>query len=949
MRQVSFLSTHPSVFLAFQDDEDDEGSAGDIEALDFVLGDGDPPQDMIDGLVEAGLDEDGEHAMHVLASEDEDDEGDDQDDDQGSEDEAGFYENEELAQLELAEDQLVAGGNQPEDRFGANWGWTARGAGDAPLPRGSIGGGMPPSFFFGSPAGEPVQAGAARRHRLVDPDGNFMFASAPRRQSAVVTEDIPSHPLLVDQSQGAGHGGDPRSVNRSRRGPGGNSYQEWVQSIEDLVGGGAMQFLEQLLGRPGGGGPAANQGDFRIELTAQGQDGAPVQLNRLLEGGRLPGMSRRNSRREPMERQQAARSDPVAAVQEFIPMSTSTRWAEESRVVHGALVTERATRLRHHLVNALLPSLKRKQEADRIAAEKKEKEKAETKKKLDEALKQREEAERKLKESEILLQEARKEESSFRQQLEEAQAAQKKRAEVEEEAASAAAQAPQVTSESTQGPQQSSDEDVEMSDAQENVDAPSADPSSTGDSQPNIELESLQQGIANLDEPSGSSSTPASNSNEASGSSEAPAQTAAPRIMTTINGNQVDITDTGIDPEFLEALPDDMREEVLNQHFREKRQSAAAPAPAPSETNIEPEFLDALPPEIRAEVLQQEQAEAQRRQRQEEITRARAEGRDAAANSANANGSGGTGTGTAPAAQPAQAEEMDPASFIASLEPALRDAVLMDQDDGFLEGLPGSYADEIRDQRRQQRRTEEARRRQQANGGSSSAPRAGGSGAQQAESSANAAKKLPARDAIQLLDKSGVATLVRLLFFPQMNSKQTGLHKVLGNLSENSKTRGELLSLLLMILSDGITDANAVDKSYASMSLRASKLIGASGSSANTPTRPTPKRNNSTPGIRQDLGAASATLDRAPLSRAGDEAPFLIASRSIECLHSLTHGNEQAAQYFLREDVRPEKKVKGKGKEKVDKSNAPVNVLLALLGKDSILANSQLVDALLAL
>ena len=34
-----------------------------------------------------------------------------------------------------------------------------------------------------------------------------------------------------------------------------------------------------------------------------------------------------------------------------------------------------------------------------------------------------------------------------------------------------------------------------------------------------------------------------------------------------INGAEVDIIDTGIDPTFLEALPDDMREEVLNQHL----------------------------------------------------------------------------------------------------------------------------------------------------------------------------------------------------------------------------------------------------------------------------------------------------------------------------------------------------------------------------------------------
>ncbi|KAK0559827.1 E3 ubiquitin-protein ligase tom1 [Tilletia horrida] len=72
-----------------------------------------------------------------------------------------------------------------------------------------------------------------------------------------------------------------------------------------------------------------------------------------------------------------------------------------------------------------------------------------------------------------------------------------------------------------------------------------------------------------------------------------------------------DITDTGIDPTFLEALPDEMREEVLNQHFRERR--AAATTAAAANSNIAPEFLEALPPEIRAEVIQQEQLENARR------------------------------------------------------------------------------------------------------------------------------------------------------------------------------------------------------------------------------------------------------------------------------------------------------------------------------------------------
>src|SRR5579862_4960648 len=73
---------------------------------------------------------------------------------------------------------------------------------------------------------------------------------------------------------------------------------------------------------------------------------------------------------------------------------------------------------------------------------------------------------------------------------------------------------------------------------------------------------------------------------------EAPAQASvsAPveRSYTTIRGTRVDITGLGVDPEFLEALPEDMREEVLYQHIRDRR--AAAPPDQPS--TLDPSFLD---------------------------------------------------------------------------------------------------------------------------------------------------------------------------------------------------------------------------------------------------------------------------------------------------------------------------------------------------------------------
>lgn len=98
------------------------------------------------------------------------------------------------------------------------------------------------------------------------------------------------------------------------------------------------------------------------------------------------------------------------------------------------------------------------------------------------------------------------------------------------------------------------------------------------------------------------------------------------RTIVVVHGEPVDISGTGIDVEFLEALPDDLREEVINQQIRNHPQTNLQP----EDDSISPEFLDALPPEIREEVLHQEAIERERRDRQNRQTT------QAAADSSNA-------------------------------------------------------------------------------------------------------------------------------------------------------------------------------------------------------------------------------------------------------------------------------------------------------------------------
>ncbi|ODQ77494.1 hypothetical protein BABINDRAFT_163505 [Babjeviella inositovora NRRL Y-12698] len=87
-------------------------------------------------------------------------------------------------------------------------------------------------------------------------------------------------------------------------------------------------------------------------------------------------------------------------------------------------------------------------------------------------------------------------------------------------------------------------------------------------------------------------------------------------ILMLIGGREVDISGTDIDPDFFEALPEDMREEVFTQHIRERR--AEATVAGGDTREIDPQFLDALPPQIREEILQQE-AMANRFEETEEL------------------------------------------------------------------------------------------------------------------------------------------------------------------------------------------------------------------------------------------------------------------------------------------------------------------------------------------
>jgi E3 ubiquitin-protein ligase HUWE1 len=702
------------------------------------------------------------------------------------------------------------------------------------------------------------------------------FFGGPR---AVVSSgpEHSTHPLLVDPSGSqVGVHSHPRSSHRrtNRGNQAANAYTDLLQTIEDLVSGGALQLFQQLM--------SAGRGASELHIDLPAPLGAHLvpglDRNAIHRHGRSAVFTTR------MER--PARTEPRVETQDFGPLPTLQRWGEEAKMIHGKFIGDRVSKLANHVTVALLPAAREAaREAKRKAKEQEEQE--EQRRKEEEALKEKEASEA------------------------------PKRASAEE--LDAPAQVPTPTEEHDEhaaepgeegvDASRAIEEDTTMEDASHSVGTSDAPTQIVENAVAATDAMAAESGSTALQDtpmvapPSDADSEnvagPSTSLNAEEGREEnaASGPSSTERVTVMIHGNAVDITDTGIDHTFLEALPDDMREEVLNQHFRERR---SARQMQPPESQISPEFLDALPPELRAEILQQETNER---------TRFRAPAQPQ--------------VGT----DPVGPVDIDPASFLASLDPQLRQVVLMDQEDGFLQTLPSHMIAEAGVWR------ERTHRR------FGSPPHVAPVMSTAPDQSETPRKAAVSRDAIQLLDKNGLATLVRLLFFPQLPRKNV-LLKIFVNLCENSKTRAELLNLLLDILQDGTGDLAAVDKSFAQLSFR----------SRSQPSQATPKTSTKSKPSVDVLASASSSWQLT-----GESVPNLVVQRCLEALTFVVSTNETASRFFLTEHEVPSglkrtSSKKGKGKEKqLPQVHYPIVPLLALLDGQTLLRTPTMMDSLAAL
>jgi E3 ubiquitin-protein ligase HUWE1 len=520
----------------------------------------------------------------------------------------------------------------------------------------------------------------------------------------------------------------------------------------------------------------------------------------------------------------------------FTPTSTIARWLEESKILFGTSTLDAAGTLANAILSLLVPPAI---EADKAvkAAE------AERARKAEEEAKKRAEEERIAKEA---------------KEAEEKAAREKKEAEEREAAERAAAEAL-----AARGPEP----DQAETEAAEQAE-------STTEAMEGIETEGIPAAGEQAEE------TPAAD---------------RPRIMTMIRGSPFDITDLGIDPDFLQELPEEIREEVIMSAVAERRSQAAATGAPPSE--IDQEFLDALPDDIRDEIIQQERQERRRREREE---------RNRQANAAN----GGAGAG-----------DMDAATILATLAPALRNQVLMEQDEEVLALLPQELAEQARAAMR-----DHPVHGRIPGGFARRGPPPGTDGAREVNTTR------PARRAIvQMLDKPGVATLLRLMFIFQHGSLRSTLNSVLQNISLNRHNRNEVLSTLLHILQDGSVDMSAVERSFAHLSLRAKQ----------------PK--DAQPKTPQPLKKALTGLG--PLTQTTFEAsPLMVVQQCLTALVYLNQVNPHIPAFFLTEHdnvggLKRSLSRKGKGKEN-KASKYPLNSLLSLLDRELIMDSSSVMESL---
>jgi E3 ubiquitin-protein ligase HUWE1 len=182
-----------------------------------------------------------------------------------------------------------------------------------------------------------------------------------------------------------------------------------------------------------------------------------------------------------------------------------------------------------------------------------------------------------------------------------------------------------------------------------------------------------------------------------------------------------------------------------------------------------------------------------------------------------------------------------------------------------------------------------------------------------------------------MLDKAGIATLLRLMFISLNHKAKTNLHGILSDVCKNTQNRAEVISILLSILQDGTADVNAVERSFAQLSLRAKQPAG--------PKTPQPLKRT----LTGQQGMTPST----------DLSPLNIVQQCLGTLNALANDNPRVPSFFLNEHetiTSQSTKSAKKGKSRESKAaKFPLNALLTLLDRKLITENTAVMETLASL
>ncbi|KAK3304364.1 uncharacterized protein B0T15DRAFT_503638 [Chaetomium strumarium] len=529
----------------------------------------------------------------------------------------------------------------------------------------------------------------------------------------------------------------------------------------------------------------------------------------------------------------------------FIPESTAERWAQEAKLIYGFNHHEKSALLSMGIIGMLTPAAIQREKEAKAREE-------EEKRKREEERKKREEEERKEREAK----EAEERAAREKKEAEERERQERERAEAE--AARAAEQATAA------------------------AEAAAAAAAEEEEPQPMEGVESHAETQAEAQ----------------------PSAAPAERVVTTIRGETVDITELGIDPEYLAALPEEFREEVIAQTVSARRSQAREQGATEGEnTEVFQEFLEALPAELRMEIVQQERQERRRREREEQRRQAAAAGQD-----------------LGPA-------DMDPASILLTFPPALREQILLEQGEDLMDHLSPELAAETRrlvdgfhEQHRVHHRTAPMTIHTRIH----------------ARPEAPVETKPQRRTIVQMLDKAGVATLLRLMFITQQSNIRSYLFDVFGNVCENRQNRLEVVSSLLQILQEGTADMDAVERSFGQLSAKARQ------------------QKDKDPKTPQSLKRTSTSIGaNSQLSGISEVSPLLVVQQCLDLLQELATKNAHIPSLFLTEHesvastLKRSASRKGKGKDVNTKAHKyAINSLLGLLDRNLIMESSSVMQLL---